>query len=445
MADETAKGGDETPPENQGGKTTGEDKAKGRAAQATPQAAARQGKAAGTKTDAVELLKQDHRKVEALFDKFDKARNATEKKRLVAQIISEFLTHSLLEERIFYPACRERIDDDELDEAQVEHDGAKQLVEKLRGASPSDPYYDAKVTVLGEYIRHHVAEEERPKDGILAAAVAAGVDTETLGEEIEARREEFRQQAERYPPDMPSAGKTYKEQTMPQREYSRSSSRYADDDDDRRGSNARYQERDQYGRFTSDDDRGGSRGGGGSRGNDRDRDEEGRFTSSRGGDGRSGGYRASGGGGRYRDDDDDRRGGDHGGWFGDSRGHAEAARRGWDEREGRGRDDDDRRYASSSRSGGGARYRDDDDGRGRGHGGWFGDPEGHSEASRRGWDERESRGRYRDDDDDDRYSGHSSARYRDDDDDHRGSRGHGGWFGDSRGHSEAARRGWENR
>ena len=435
MADETAKSGSENPTGSDAGKPAGDDKSKARSA-----ASASAGGKAPTKSDAVELLKQDHRKVEGLFDQFEKARNAAEKKRLVAEIISEFLTHSLLEERIFYPACRDRIEGNELDEAQVEHDGAKQLISELRGASPDEPYYDAKVTVLGEYIRHHVAEEERPKDGILAAAVAAGVDTQTLGEEIEAHREEFRRQVERRPPDMPSVGKIYKEQTMPQREYGRSSSRYADDDD-RRGNNARYQERDEYGRFTGEEDRSGRHGS--SRGYERDRDDEGRFMS-RGDDGRNGGYRGSS---RYRDEDDGR-GRGHGGWFGDPEGHSEASRRGWDEREGQGRGDD-RRYAGASRSGGGTRYRDDDDGRGRGrgHGGWFGDPEGHSEASRRGWDEREGRGRHRDDDDD-RYasSGRSGSRDRDDDDgDYRRSRGHGGWFGDSRGHSEAARRGWEHR
>jgi len=170
------------------------------------------------------------------------------------------------------------------------------------------------------------------------------------------------------------------------------------------------------------------------------RDEEGRFTSSRS---------------RYAyDDDDDRRGSrGHGGWFGDPEGHSEATRRGWEERGGsrsRYRDDDDDRRYSSSRSrdeegrftGPRSRYSDDDDGRrgSREHGGWFGDPEGHSEASRRGWEERGgTRTRSRADDDDDRRS--SRSRYRDEDDDRQGGRRHGGWYGDPEGHSEAARRG----
>ncbi|MFT3977669.1 MAG: hemerythrin domain-containing protein [Sphingomonas bacterium] len=455
MADENPANGEESSREQNKGKSASEKGAGTRVVQKKTEA-----KVAG-KTDAVELIKRDHRNIEALFDKFKKARNNSQKKQIVAQIISEFLTHSLIEEKIFYPACREKIDDEQLDEAQVEHDGAKQLVEELHNASPDTPFYDAKVKVLSEHIRHHVAEEERPEDGILAAAVAAGVDIETLGRKIEEHREEIRRQVGQRPPEMPSMGKMHKEQIMAQQdrrsEYGRSSTRYADDDDDRRGSNARHQERDENGRFMSNDDdrNGGShRGGGGgngSRGYGRERDEEGRFMS-RDDDGRS----RSGGGSRYRDDDDRRGGGrGQGGWFGDSEGHSEAARRGWDERGGgsRGRDsDDDRRYSSYSRSNGGGRYRDEDDDRrggGRGHGGWFGDSEGHAEAARRGWDEREGSSRGRDDDDDRRYgsSSRSGGRYRDDDDDDRrgGGRGHGGWFGDPRGHSEAARRGWEHR
>jgi hypothetical protein len=170
---------------------------------------------------------------------------------------------------------------------------------------------------------------------------------------------------------------------------------------------------------------------------------------------------------RHDDGDNERRGSrGHGGWYGDPEGHSEASQRGWDERSGsRGRyrdDDDDRRRHmpardeegrfTSSRS---SRYNDDDDDRrgSRGHGGWYGDPEGHSEASQRGWDERGgSRGRYRDDDDDrrrampardneGRFTSSRSSRYDDDDDDRRGSRGHGGWYGDPEGHSQAARRG----
>nr|WP_313010931.1 hypothetical protein [Brucella intermedia] len=172
-------------------------------------------------------------------------------------------------------------------------------------------------------------------------------------------------------------------------------------------------ERDDQGRFVSDDDRG--RGG-----DDRRRDDDDRRSS------------------RYDDDD---RGRGHGGWFGDSRGHAEAARRGWDERRDDRDYDDRRRYSSREDDYDDRRSRYDDDDRGRG---WYGDSRGHAEAARRGWDER----RDQDYDDRRRYSSRDDDRgYSSRDDDRRsgGGRGHGGWFGDSRGHAEAARRGWEER
>lgn len=134
--------------------------------------------------DAGDLLKADHRKVEELFRQYEKAIDADEKRSLVEQIVEEFLTHSRLEEDIFYPACREKVEEDLLDEAQVEHDGAKLLLMELREGSPDEPYYDAKVTVLGEHIKHHVGEEEKAGSGIFAAARKAGADMTALGKEI---------------------------------------------------------------------------------------------------------------------------------------------------------------------------------------------------------------------------------------------------------------------
>src|SRR6185295_19636682 len=99
-----------------------------------------------------------------------------------------------LEEEIFYPACREKkIEDELLDEAQVEHDGAKIIIAELIAGSPGDEYYDAKVTVLSEYIKHHVGEEEKPSDGIFAKARKAGVDMKALGSRLQARKAELLQ------------------------------------------------------------------------------------------------------------------------------------------------------------------------------------------------------------------------------------------------------------
>lgn len=369
-----------------------------------------------TSSDAVSLLKQDHRKVEGLFDQALKAGDQ-QKRQLIKQICDEIVIHSLVEERLFYPACRQASTEDQLDEAQVEHDSVKVLVVELMDGR-GDEFRDAKLKVLNELVRAHIQEEEAP-DGVMAKAQKAGVNTAALGEQISQLKQQLQQaaQSDRLPtPRVVSLHRLSKltEEPMP-RDY-------------------QDRDRDEYGRFM-DEDRGRSRG-------SRDDDDR-RYGRGRGWYGDPEGHSEASERGwaergrgesrtyyRSRDDDDDRRyasrdGGrdrGHGGWFGDPEGHSEASRRGWDER-GRGesrsyRDDDDRRYSSRG---------------GRGQG-WYGDPEGHSEASRRGWDERERGGsrRYRDDDDDRRYSS-------------RGGRGQGGWFGDSEGHAEAARRGWDDR
>jgi hypothetical protein len=404
-------------------------------------------------SDAIGLLKADHRKVEALFAKYEAATSG--KDEIVRQICTELTVHTAIEEEIFYPACRRAASEEEpLDEAQVEHDSAKVLIADLMNSSGRDRFRDAKVSVLAEQIKHHVGEEEAPSEGIFAKAQAAGVNTPELAKRLQTRKQELMAEPDELMPARPVSFQVSQFQTGQNKEDKmanyrgddrerdergrftdddrgyrgrsadrdrdddrRYSSRGGRDDDDgrgwhgdpqghseasrrgweeRRGESRSFsrddddrdrsdRERDSRGRFTDDDDRGYR-----SRGSDRDRDERGRF------------------------DNDDRRSGGGRGWYGDSRGHAEAARQGRDDR-------DD-----------GRRSRDDDDDRrgGRGQGGWFGDSRGHAEAARRGWDDRDD-----------------GRRSRDDDDDRRGGRGEGrgGWFGDSRGHAEAARRGWEDR
>ncbi len=389
------------------------------------------------KTDAITLLKNDHRKVEQLFQQYEQSERRSEKQKLARQICQELIVHTKLEEEIFYPACREHVDDQMLDEAQVEHDGAKVMINELLSGTPDQQFYDAKVKVLSEEIKHHVNEEEK-RDGIFAKAKASGLDADALGQKLAERKAELTQTIEENGLQRPrprSFVMTRMEDQMPQGQYRDRDERgrfMSDDDDDRRYSSRRSsgqsRERDEYGRFMSDDDddrRSYSR----SRGGPRYEDDDGRR--SRGGwfgdsEGHSQAARQRGGAGRSMRDDDDGRGRGRGGWFGDSEGHSEASRRGWD--------------------------RSDHEGSG-----WYGDSEGHSEASRRGWEERgggsmRSRSRY-DEDDDRRGSrsmssrGGGRSRYEDEDDDRRGRGrgGHGGWFGDSEGHSEAARRGWENR
>jgi hemerythrin superfamily protein len=132
--------------------------------------------------DAIAMLMADHKKVKKLFADFDKLKDEgsdEDKAAIVDQICNELKIHTELEEEIFYPAVRKAIDDSDLmDEALVEHAGAKDLIAQLEGASPDDDLYDAKVTVLGEQIDHHVKEEE---GDMFPKAKKAKVDTEALG------------------------------------------------------------------------------------------------------------------------------------------------------------------------------------------------------------------------------------------------------------------------
>ena len=146
---------------------------------------------AAERMDAVALLKADHRKVEELFEKFEKARSESVKKGLVEQICTELTIHTIIEEEIFYPACTGEIDEDLLKEAYVEHDGAKVLIAEIEAGGPDDDFYDAKVQVLSEEIEHHVKEEEQRLEGMFSQARRAGLDMDALGDELRARKEEL--------------------------------------------------------------------------------------------------------------------------------------------------------------------------------------------------------------------------------------------------------------
>jgi len=141
--------------------------------------------------DAVALLKADHRKVEALFDKFEKAKSDSVKKSLVQEICTELSIHTVIEEEIFYPACTGKVEEDVVKEAYVEHDGAKVMIAELLQSEPGDDFYDAKVKVLSEEIKHHVKEEERRSEGMFAQAREAGLDMDALGEQLTARKKEL--------------------------------------------------------------------------------------------------------------------------------------------------------------------------------------------------------------------------------------------------------------
>jgi len=161
---------------------------------------------ADKKPDATQLLTQDHREVEALFEKFEKAGSDGSKERIARQICTELQIHAMIEAEIFYPALRGKIEDDSLDEAYVEHDGAKVLINDIEAGEPSDEFYDAKVKVLQEEIEHHVREEEKMNGNIFQQARASDVDLGALGEQMAARKAELMRQAETsgLPPAQPA-------------------------------------------------------------------------------------------------------------------------------------------------------------------------------------------------------------------------------------------------
>ena len=147
-------------------------------------------------TDAIALLKADHRTVEELFAKFENASGDGRKQAIAEQICNELKIHTMIEEEIFYHALEGKIEEDVLAEAYVEHDGAKVLVNDIMAGGPDDQYYEAKVTVLQEEIEHHVKEEEAPSEGMFSQARDTDVDLVALRDRMLARKEELKALAE---------------------------------------------------------------------------------------------------------------------------------------------------------------------------------------------------------------------------------------------------------
>ncbi|TAK84569.1 MAG: hemerythrin domain-containing protein [Betaproteobacteria bacterium] len=140
---------------------------------------------------AIEMLKEDHAKVQKAFKEFEKMdREDTETLKQVVQTVCEELkVHTTLEEEIFYPAVREAIEDEDImNEASVEHETAKMLMEQLENMGPDDPSYHATFTVLGEYVKHHVKEEEGE---MFPQAKKTDLDFEDLGQRMRERKQEL--------------------------------------------------------------------------------------------------------------------------------------------------------------------------------------------------------------------------------------------------------------
>lgn len=150
-------------------------------------------KATSTKPqDAITLLKSQHDEVKAKFDEYEELgeRAMVSKKKLADEICEALIMHTTIEEEIFYPALRatSKEMEDMLDEAFVEHASAKDLIAQVQEMEPGEDYYDAKVKVLGEYVSHHVEEEE---EEMFPKVRKLKLDLEAMGAEMAARRDEL--------------------------------------------------------------------------------------------------------------------------------------------------------------------------------------------------------------------------------------------------------------
>lgn len=153
--------------------------------------AAKSKRASARPADAIALLKADHREVEGWFEQFEKSRSDDKKAMLAQRICNALTVHTSVEEEIFYPAFLEATGDKDIHhEAEVEHDGAKKLIAQIQASGPQDDYFDAKVKVLSEMIKHHVKEEEQ-RGGMFAEAKASDMDLKALGEQMLARKTEL--------------------------------------------------------------------------------------------------------------------------------------------------------------------------------------------------------------------------------------------------------------
>lgn len=165
----------------------------GTASKAKPKTGARATRkttrAAAKPADALALLKADHKEVSGWFAEYDRTDDDARKQELADKICLALTVHTAIEEEIFYPAAYDALDDDDLlDEAEIEHASAKSLIAEIKAGKVGDPLFDARVTVLGEYVAHHVEEEEKE---MFPECRASDMDLKALGEQMARRKEEL--------------------------------------------------------------------------------------------------------------------------------------------------------------------------------------------------------------------------------------------------------------
>lgn len=142
--------------------------------------------------DAVDLLKADHRKVEALFKEFNSSEDKRTRKSLSRQICTELDIHARIEEKVLYPSSKDEAHeedvDDSVNEGIVEHEGIKRLIKQLSTMNASDEFFDSRMKVLEEYVEHHVKEEE---SSMFPKIIESGVDVKTLGDRLVKEKEKL--------------------------------------------------------------------------------------------------------------------------------------------------------------------------------------------------------------------------------------------------------------
>ncbi len=144
-----------------------------------------------SRTDAVAVLKSDHRQVERWFKEFEQTTTEVRRGELAALICTGLRVHAAIEEELFYPAFLDATGAEALHhEAIIEHHGALRLIEEIEQSQPSDGFFAARVSVLGELTRHHVKAEEKP-EGLFAKVRRTDVDLEMLGRQLQVRRRQL--------------------------------------------------------------------------------------------------------------------------------------------------------------------------------------------------------------------------------------------------------------
>jgi hemerythrin superfamily protein len=145
--------------------------------------------------NAAQLIRKDHKKVDGLFKRFEQAKNRDARKRIANQVLEELEVHTKLEEEIFYPAVRKKLREEEmLEEAQKEHNQAKQIMGELKTMDSADEAFNEKFLELVECIQHHVEEEEGE---LLPTVEDSDMDLAEYGEQMTERKQELTENSRR--------------------------------------------------------------------------------------------------------------------------------------------------------------------------------------------------------------------------------------------------------